>query len=60
MQRATLDLVDIDGEIIRLNMIKERGENVDLATRNKDEQPQESHCSMYYSIRTYVFLVLLR
>jgi len=27
--------------------------------RHVDDTPQEAHCSMYYSIITYVFLVLL-
>ena len=31
-------IVDIDGELITLNIRKERGENVDLAIRNKEEQ----------------------
>lgn len=30
--------MDIDGEIRKLNARKERGENVDLAIRNKDDQ----------------------
>ena len=31
-------IVDLDGDLINLNIRKERGENVDLAIRNKDEQ----------------------
>lgn len=31
-------IVDIDGEIIKLNTRKDLGENVDLAIRNKDDQ----------------------
>jgi hypothetical protein len=34
-------IVDIDGEIINLNIRKEKGENVDLVIRNKDEQKRK-------------------